>query len=452
MSGLHVGDNLVVSNDFYELLQDASGKQNRVAQVLMTYHPGNIPLRNAREANFIKLSGENLSYLPMKNAEAFRAKDHRNFNPFFNANGRQESKAARLARRLIVNDFGDFFLHDKDFESFSNIVKAYVMNQIGTYALVDGEEIRHWYDGAYYEERTASLMSSCMRYSVCAPYFDIYVDHPEFVKMLVSVNGDRRLLGRALIWTMPDGKIILDRVYGSDSSVEAFRTYAREQGWWVRSYNTFEHETYFTSPTGVKEVILYTLPLSKLYRTYPYMDTFKYLNMKNKTITNDPNAQYDMTLMGIHGDDHYPRGQRRRGNNGDLTMRAPAIPNDAIPIENVPAGGYVDWAVTTDPGRIRREVGVEPVWHSTDAADTAPPTRNPLTTPITIEEVRQSMAAARTQRQFRPVTIEASSTGTTFTHRAVVEPAGRNLLSYAEALDSWNQNADRASTFTSIDT
>ncbi len=153
---------------------------------------------------------------------------------------RQEVRIGRAIRALL-NVSGEQVL-DKDLEVFVNQWKATIdkMNDRFQYFdVVDGEDIGHWYNYRNYYVRSGTLGSSCMS-NVSNRFFDIYMSNPDVCKLIIlkSIEDDTKIMGRALLWTLSDGKQFVDRIYTiNDSDVQLFRDYAKENGWYAKYYN-----------------------------------------------------------------------------------------------------------------------------------------------------------------------------------------------------------------------
>jgi len=85
---------------------------------------------------------------------------------------------------------------------------------------VSGEDLRNFY------LESVSQIHSCMSSREAQVYLDIYVDNPDVVKLATVRIGDQA--GRALVWTFPNGRRYMDRMYssGSDACLVALREYA----------------------------------------------------------------------------------------------------------------------------------------------------------------------------------------------------------------------------------
>lgn len=168
-----------------------------------------------------------------------------------------------------INAFVDKFKAYRDFQTTKK----------DKFELVSGEDIRKWYDEDTYEDAEYHLSNSCMRYARCQRYLDIYVENPNQVSMVILKGTDpNKIIGRALIWKLENGNYYLDRPYANnDEDINLFKEWGRSKGYTVYGAS-YDH----------KEVVLDKANFSY----YPYMDTFKYLNRDDKTLSTDAN-EYD---------------------------------------------------------------------------------------------------------------------------------------------------------------
>ena len=63
---------------------------------------------------------------------------------------------------------------------------------------------------------------------------------PEVCTLVIYKSDDDtdKILGRALLWKLRDGKRFMDRIYtANDSDVQLFKDYAKENGWYTKRGN-----------------------------------------------------------------------------------------------------------------------------------------------------------------------------------------------------------------------
>ena len=166
-------------------------------------------------------------------------------------------------------------INDKTKEVLVNAYKSSyksIKNSDTRFELVKGEDIRKWYLEDRYEMNKGQLSSSCMRYSRCQPYLDIYVKNPEVCSLLILHGNDpEKIVGRALLWKLskPEGGTYLDRIYTHlDSDKNLFIDWAKKndiKATHARGLSSYGYDV---------EVQLG----DQSYKQFPYMDTFRCYN------------------------------------------------------------------------------------------------------------------------------------------------------------------------------
>jgi len=199
-----------------------------------------------------------------------------------------EMKIGRFIRRVVGGD-----IKDSEIEEFVNKWKS--IKEGGMFELWDSSMIEDAYNSTKYSQNGPSsnpLINSCMN------------DQFEFVsyykyssaKVLVLLDDDGYISGRALVWTDHMGKKIMDRVYYIwDSDYHKFTSYAMKKGWYYKTRNISGGSS-FTNKEG-KQVSLH----SKVkvpncwnmmdYNEFPYMDTF-YYTTGEVAMNYEPDGEY----------------------------------------------------------------------------------------------------------------------------------------------------------------
>jgi hypothetical protein len=189
-------------------------------------------------------------------------------------------KAARCNSKTI----------DKDVENFVNIFKSCLNKEHFVFEIVSGNDIKKYYHKSSYKVEQGILGNSCMAKPSCQSYLDIYVKNPDVCKLLIlKYKSDlTKIIGRALLWTLSDGRTFMDRVYiTADSDLYTFYEKAKQIGA-IQSINNhggsmLEHisvnikhkhkpKTFLSFITGQSE--------------YPFMDTLRYFNLETNEISN----------------------------------------------------------------------------------------------------------------------------------------------------------------------
>jgi hypothetical protein len=201
--------------------------------------------------------------------------------------GRVAGKPARIMRSLLP-DYLVELLDDTDFEQLADVTKAYASRNAVTLELVPAADIPYWYHENQYDwnRNLETLGSSCMRHDHCQPYLELYANLGASLQMLIALSGDGKLVGRALVWHAPNGNTYMDRAYGDGPTRTKFHTYAREQGWWKKTHDTYDRKRTYTDPNGEVQNHTIRIPLAHLPDYFPYMDTMAYLNCQKHTLSN----------------------------------------------------------------------------------------------------------------------------------------------------------------------
>lgn len=191
-------------------------------------------------------------------------------------------KIGRIAKKIFTTLGINF--SDQQYEEFVTEFKAtfeLTRNKFRNFELVNGESIRKWYlVDNYQEEPRSTLQNSCMRYRKCQKYFDVYVYNTKVCQLLINKSSKEptKISGRALIWTLKNGQKLMDQIYYSrEQERKMFEEYAKSEGW---IYPTKEDD--FMKGEEVVEGDDFEIQLEEWkFKYYPFMDTFKYLNIHN---------------------------------------------------------------------------------------------------------------------------------------------------------------------------
>ncbi len=238
------------------------------------------------------------------NVDKLRQTEDNKLKQVFTSN-RQELKVGRAIRALLKVAKVDFT--DKDIESFVNQYKVFIdklNDKFSLFEVVQGTIIGYWYNYQRYYERKGTLGQSCMS-NVPERYFDIYMSNPDVCSLVIfrSIDDNDKITGRAILWTLPDGKKFLDRIYTiNDSDVQLFRDYAKEMGWYYKYYNSSSDSNQAYAPDGTQVRLDLTVNIRRgTYEAYPYLDTLKYWNPNAGTLSSDKSSG-DRVLEDTGGD------------------------------------------------------------------------------------------------------------------------------------------------------
>lgn len=210
---------------------------------------------------------------------------------------RQEGKPGRIIKRLLVNKYSE-----KELEIFVNQLKSDVL-LIGEFSISTGQQIIDDYCHENYYDTRGSLGNSCMRFTECADYFEIYRD---YAKLLVY-KKEGKVLGRALLWEI-DGKTYMDRIYVyQDYLEEAFKEYAKDHKWYIRHCQCAVSDydrLYWYGPEDNyenKRDLKLSIQIEEDYDYYPYLDSFRFMDSDSLTLYANKDAYANRVMTNTDG-------------------------------------------------------------------------------------------------------------------------------------------------------
>jgi len=270
---------LIVSPEFKEFLSDNDDLS--ISEILYDLR---INDGSTDKFNFLSPHGED-EIIVSPNSEDW---DDKTFD-WENRTIKNPIRIGRVISKLLR--FNNYKIKDSEIETFVNRWKTYFNKENVRYEIVKGEDIRKWYSEENYLKVPGSqLEQSCMAYSKCSPFFDIYVENPKVCQMLILKDQNNKLLSRALLWTDHKGHKILDRIYYTNNKTLGLtKKWAKENISNVKIYDSD-----FTKYKSINSII----KLDKWkFKKYPYLDTFSYLNWQ----TGELNTSYQS-----HDTNKYP--------------------------------------------------------------------------------------------------------------------------------------------------
>ena len=211
--------------------------------------------------------------------------------------GRVDIRVGRFIKKVFGS--GDNPLPDSDIESFVNKFKA-LEEEVAWKIAETEEDIDNVYDCAD--------VNSCMKGESVG---DFYASVG--ARVLYATNKDKWIIGRALLWdkvnTTTEPIKLMDRIYGSDSTIALFKFWAEDNGY----HNLTSNCSGCSQARLLENTVTITTVTVKFPKNvfYPYMDTFSHANSDHLTVT--PYQEY--YLLNTDGrcyeesddedDDHY---------------------------------------------------------------------------------------------------------------------------------------------------
>lgn len=198
---------------------------------------------------------------------------------------------------------------DKDVYDFLSIFlqeSALLINEGLEFRVVKGDLIPFYYHEDQYAENKGNLGSSCMRYDNCESFLKIYAKYPDKIKMLILVNTDNKIEGRAVVWNCLDESTdkqitFMDRIYVTNHNYEFFfKYYAESKGWWYKSEQSYSNKSEFKTPKNkyncsCEKLSIILEDASEEY--FPYLDTLSYGDVSGSDVHlyNFGFREYDFT-------------------------------------------------------------------------------------------------------------------------------------------------------------
>jgi hypothetical protein len=190
--------------------------------------------------------------------------------------GNQRTKNVKILKLLkyLGADTSDIMGYEVE-----DLISYFQKGDIDNFKIVTGEQLRDGDTG------------SCMRHTSAQPYFDMLVNNPKQVGMLVLMNPkNNKIRGRALIWNLDNGERFIDNVYVVNKE---FR----------KDFNSYIEQNNLSKSTN--DTV--TLDNGGEYDEYPYLDTFMYYTPETGVLsTDETNSEGELKLDGQSGEANLP--------------------------------------------------------------------------------------------------------------------------------------------------
>jgi hypothetical protein len=299
---------IITSNELDYVLEQIKDNSEVANLLLKKRHP--IENLVDKHINYISISNSDktrISYLTQERIESLLSAGE----DLWTSSKRFHIKAGAFVSKLFKD------ISPREVEKFATLFRNVQTKVEFKFKIVGSDSIMNYYHYDSYRSESGSLGNSCMKYESCQDYLSLYTENTDLVKMLVMIDQNHKLIGRALLWTTDDLKI-MDRIYTTDDEEYQFhfKKWADDNGYWYKKEQKWNNTLFFESKgkTIYKE-ISFELKKYKL-DYYPYMDTFKFLNTNNGVISNIPKTINDRTLLSTdgstYGHDHLTMCQKSK--------------------------------------------------------------------------------------------------------------------------------------------
>lgn len=178
-------------------------------------------------------------------------------------------------------------LEDREVELFNNLYKSALNKSEFKFDIISGESIRRYYHFETYRGESGSLGNSCMKYDNCQKYLNLYTENPDVINMLIMLDSDGLLLGRALLWKFDSYKI-MDRIYtvNDEELPYHFKKWAIDNGYMYKHEQKWNNTLAFElGGKKIQQKLSFQLK-NFIHDRYPYLDTFKFFDKQKGILYN----------------------------------------------------------------------------------------------------------------------------------------------------------------------
>lgn len=251
-----------------------------------------------------------VSFLDAEKAEKVKKENSLSMTEVFDKLKGNKVRLGRLIRRVADiylkhkgwkkggSAWGRYKFTDEEIEKFVNAFKSaydfYKGGATGKFEIVSGNKLLFAYAEENYYDDKGTLGGSCMRHEECQSYLEFYVDNN--IELLVLWGPNEKVMGRAVIWELTNGKKFMDRVYyNRDSDLNSFRKYAEENKFLYKEENNSRPDTEILTPESdylesvemKLEVKVHSVRYSdRDEEMYPYTDTLRYYYWREGKLRN----------------------------------------------------------------------------------------------------------------------------------------------------------------------
>lgn len=253
--------------------------------------------------NYFKISDYNKNQISFINPDKMRNYGDKSDEELWGDEGirRTRTKPGKILKKIFTDEILESFFGNVEIERFINSYRSEIEQNIDI-KVVKGSDILKYYLQDHYAQGDdipeGTLWSSCMMHQSKQEFLKIYEDNDN-ISMLIALDTNENLLGRAIVW---DGveldidyngqydKVVtfMDRIYYTHEwIVDKFREYAKNEGWWSKKRQSFDSYKKFMSPEGEYFEANARVKLESIfYHRYPYIDTLFEPDYENKYLSN----------------------------------------------------------------------------------------------------------------------------------------------------------------------
>lgn len=244
--------------------------------------------------NYISISQSDntkISYLTPERVEQISEDE------YWSSSRRFQAKPGAFVSKVFKN------ISSRDIEKFSNLYKTFTKKSKFELKVVSGSDIKRYYHYDSYQSDRGTLGASCMKHESSQRLLDIYSDNSDKVSMLVMVDSDGYLMGRAILWNFDSYKL-MDRIYTvcDEDLAFWFKKWATENGYLYKSEQNWYNTLQFEKIGDKRQELKLKVSLDSAdQKYYPYMDTFKFIDSDFNLYNYQPDGVTFYTLCSTDG-------------------------------------------------------------------------------------------------------------------------------------------------------
>lgn len=209
-----------------------------------------------------------------------------------------EIRIGRFLRKLFGAEFSDS-QYEKFINQWISLGETFTFEEWEGWKIIEGYKSTNYH---YEEDSNNPLMNSCMNDEISCLEFYSYCKN---VKLIVLLNDEKRIVGRALLWTDTRGRKILDRIYYTmDSYYYQFIRHAKQNGWFWKKRNISGGSQFCVDDRVLSLDV--TIEVQDIFRwkndgnLFPYMDSF-YYGWSKYVSNNEPDSGAYLKLQDTEG-------------------------------------------------------------------------------------------------------------------------------------------------------
>ena len=291
---------LKISENLCELLQKIESS-SLVARCI---------LDSAKEGHNLPIIENGIDYLSVSEADSNKISylncdrmSSINESDFWISGKRYHILPGKVVSKLFTKDIlTNGIISPKDIEIFSNVYRSCQVENKVRFLVVKGDDIKYYYHHEKYSKNIngdlcGSLGASCMKHDRCQEYFPIYIDNKEVSLLCLLDKETNSLIGRALLWDIEAEELhtgkqpikMMDRIYTTNDEFYSsiFKNWAKKNGY-IHKYEQNHSNSVWFEKDGKKIDLYLSINLNTNYKYFPYLDTFKFIDVNNSTLYNYP--------------------------------------------------------------------------------------------------------------------------------------------------------------------